>query len=212
MDSSAPGSVYPRSTTTLTLHERFSQVQVDQLARSRTGTFDPVPLQQPKGCGPPQVFMKRERSSLLHQQTRYLSLEVKQHFRRKSVWTRLGGQQETRLLSTCRPPGFWSFMNKYRRRTSFTSTYRGRGNLDSRLGQRRHLRKRNIQKRKGRTHLQRGGAGASRGRGFSKDQVPTKEHLDAQLDEYMSMSKSRLDAQLDEYMSMAGQTHWGLGV
>lgn len=31
--------------------------------------------------------------------------------------------------------------------------------------------------------------------------MPTKKQLDAQLDEYMSRSRSRLDAQLDEYMS-----------
>ncbi|XP_076842927.1 chromatin target of PRMT1 protein-like isoform X2 [Brachyhypopomus gauderio] len=31
--------------------------------------------------------------------------------------------------------------------------------------------------------------------------VPTREELDAQLDDYMSMSKSYLDAQLDEYMA-----------
>lgn len=37
----------------------------------------------------------------------------------------------------------------------------------------------------------------------------SKSRLDEQLDDYMSMSKSRLDAQLDEYMSMVGQTHWG---
>lgn len=31
--------------------------------------------------------------------------------------------------------------------------------------------------------------------------LPTREELDAQLDEYMSMTKSQLDAQLDEYMA-----------
>ncbi|XP_056262023.1 chromatin target of PRMT1 protein-like isoform X1 [Pseudoliparis swirei] len=215
MDSSAPCSVYPRSSTTLTLHQRFSQVQEDQLTGSRT--FDPVPLQQPKGRGPPQVFllMKRERPSRLHPQvspwrpvrgpcppgeftswsvpvqTRYLSLGAGPRCRRRSVWTRLGGP--------LRPPGFWSFVNKYRTRTS-----RGPENLHRRLGQRR--KKRNIRKHKGRTHLQRGGASASRGRGFSKEQ------LDAQLEDYMSRSKSRLDAQLDEYMSMAGQAHWAEGL
>ncbi|KAG7218813.1 hypothetical protein INR49_019702 [Caranx melampygus] len=34
----------------------------------------------------------------------------------------------------------------------------------------------------------------------------SKKHLDKQLDNYMSLSKSRLDAELDEYMSMAGDT------
>lgn len=31
--------------------------------------------------------------------------------------------------------------------------------------------------------------------------VPTREELDAQLDDYMSMTKSQLDAQLDAYMA-----------
>ncbi|XP_068425393.1 chromatin target of PRMT1 protein-like [Clinocottus analis] len=210
MESSAADSVYPRSSSTLPLHERFSQVLVDQLTWSRTGSFDSVLLQQPKEREPSKVFQRMTRessSSTLHLQTRYLSLT--QRFRRRSVWTRLGGHVDTPLLSACRPPGYWSFMNKYRRRTGFTCfTCTGRGNLHSRLGQHRLLMKRHIQKKvKGQTHLQRGGASTSRGRGFSKYQVPTKEQLDAQLDDYMSLSKSRLDAQLDEYMAMAGQ-HW----
>ncbi|XP_068586083.1 chromatin target of PRMT1 protein-like isoform X2 [Cebidichthys violaceus] len=207
MDPPQPGGFYLRSTSTVSLNERFSQVLVDQLIRSRIRTLDPV-LQQRMRCGPPQVvlLMERERSSPLHLQTRYPSVAVTQRFTRRSVWTRLGGQQETRLLSTSRPPGFWSFMSKYRWTTSFTC--RRRGNLQSRLGQRRLLRTRNIQKQTGRTHLRRGGATVSRRRGLSKGRVPTKQQLDAQLDEYMSTSRSRLDAQLDEYMSMAGQTHW----
>lgn len=39
-----------------------------------------------------------------------------------------------------------------------------------------------------------------------KRNPPTKKELDAELDAYMSLSKSRLDAELDEYMAMAGQT------
>ncbi|CAL8288109.1 unnamed protein product [Merluccius merluccius] len=35
-------------------------------------------------------------------------------------------------------------------------------------------------------------------------EVPTKEKLDQQLDDYMSMSKRHLDAQLDAYRAMAG--------
>lgn len=34
----------------------------------------------------------------------------------------------------------------------------------------------------------------------------TKSRLDKDLDDYMSLSKSRLDAELDEYMSLAGQS------
>ncbi|XP_054476929.1 uncharacterized protein LOC129109037 isoform X1 [Anoplopoma fimbria] len=202
MESSNTGPCVPRGSSSVSLNERFSQVLVDQLTRSRLRTFDPILLQQRKGC---VLLMRRERSSLLHIQSRSSSVAVQQRCRRRSVWTRLGWQ---RLLSTSRPPGFWSFMNKYRWRSSFTSTCRRRGNLHRRLGQPRLLRTRNIQKLRGRTHLQRGRATALRRRGLSKEQVPTKEQLDAQLDDYMSMSRSRLDKQLDEYMSMAGQTHW----
>ncbi|XP_030271563.1 chromatin target of PRMT1 protein-like isoform X2 [Sparus aurata] len=97
----------------------------------------------------------------------------------------------------------------------------GRGNLCSDLGQQCLLKNRTAGRTQLGVHLQRGGAAASRGRVRSKADVPTKKQLDAQLDQYMSasrsrldrqlddymsLSKSRLDAQLDEYMSMAGQT------
>ncbi|KAJ3597372.1 hypothetical protein NHX12_000900 [Muraenolepis orangiensis] len=42
-------------------------------------------------------------------------------------------------------------------------------------------------------------------KGFTRQaQVPTKEVLDQQLDDYMSMSKRYLDSQLDAYMALAG--------
>ncbi|XP_048009304.1 chromatin target of PRMT1b [Megalobrama amblycephala] len=43
-------------------------------------------------------------------------------------------------------------------------------------------------------------SGCSRAR-FNRHQVPSREQLDEQLDEYMSMSKSHLDAELDAYMA-----------
>ncbi|KAK3550523.1 hypothetical protein QTP70_000034 [Hemibagrus guttatus] len=45
----------------------------------------------------------------------------------------------------------------------------------------------------------RGSAGRSARPDFRP--LPTREELDAQLDEYMSMTKSQLDAQLDAYMA-----------
>lgn len=39
---------------------------------------------------------------------------------------------------------------------------------------------------------------------FTRQAEITKEELDQQLDDYMSMSKRYLDAQLDAYMAMAG--------
>ncbi|XP_059195001.1 uncharacterized protein LOC131976103 [Centropristis striata] len=176
MDSSAAGSLFLRSTSTVSLNQRFSQVLVDQRTRSR------------RGRGSSAVLL--------------LTRDSCQCKTRRSVWTRLGWQQVTRRFSTYRLRGFWSFRNKYRWRTGFISTYRGRGNL-----QRRFVRKRNVKKLPaGRTHLRRGGATASRGRGLSRAQVPTRSELDAELDDYMSMSRSRLDAQLDDYMAKAGQT------
>ncbi|XP_051721497.1 chromatin target of PRMT1b [Ctenopharyngodon idella] len=43
-------------------------------------------------------------------------------------------------------------------------------------------------------------SGCSRAK-FNSHQVPSREQLDEQLDEYMSMSKSHLDAELDAYMA-----------
>ncbi|XP_024263846.1 chromatin target of PRMT1 protein isoform X1 [Oncorhynchus tshawytscha] len=57
------------------------------------------------------------------------------------------------------------------------------------------------------------GAGLGlRGRGWFRsmgkpEKIPTKEELDNQLDNYMSMTKSHLDAELDSYMAMAGSDY-----
>ncbi|XP_062847768.1 chromatin target of PRMT1b [Trichomycterus rosablanca] len=46
------------------------------------------------------------------------------------------------------------------------------------------------------------GRGWAAGRGRAEGRpLPTREQLDEQLDDYMSMTKSHLDAQLDEYMA-----------
>lgn len=44
---------------------------------------------------------------------------------------------------------------------------------------------------------------AARGRGRKNAGVPSRKQLDAQLDEYMSTTKSRLDKDLDDYMSLS---------
>ncbi|XP_041707654.1 chromatin target of PRMT1 protein [Coregonus clupeaformis] len=52
------------------------------------------------------------------------------------------------------------------------------------------------------------GRGGFRCRGMGKpEKIPTKEELDNQLDNYMSMTKSHLDAELDSYMAMAGSDY-----
>ncbi|KAF3692488.1 hypothetical protein EXN66_Car008164 [Channa argus] len=81
----------------------------------------------------------------------------------------------------------------------------GRGNLRTRFCQHGLSKKANSQTLAAGRHLNlqfpRGGGSASRGRGQSRQDIPTKKQLDAQLDDYMSMSKSRLDEQLEDYMS-----------
>ncbi|XP_067456324.1 chromatin target of PRMT1 protein-like [Thunnus thynnus] len=224
MDSSKPDSCFLRSTSAVSLNERFSQV-LDQLTRSRTVTFDPLQLQQRRASAPPPVVLlvKREPPSSL-------ALQVKQRLARRSVWTRLGWRRATRRLAASGARrGFWSFRNKYRWRAALSSAHRRQGHLWRRLGQRRRPERRDVQTptagRQLHLDLRRGGAAASRGRGLSGAEAPTRKQLDAQLDEYMStsrsrldkqledymsLSRSRLDAELDEYMSMAGQTplHW----
>ncbi|XP_029359594.1 uncharacterized protein LOC115044608 [Echeneis naucrates] len=200
----------------------FSQVLVDQVSRSRNVALDRIMTQRRRVSGAPGVvlLLQKDPPSVLGLQAPH----VKQRWRRRqSVWERLGWQQVSRL-SFPRPQGFWSFINKYRWRTRITSTLMRRGRLRSRLGQHHIPTKTNVQKltagprQRPQLNLQMGRAAATWRR--SKDNVPTKRQLDAELDEYMSLSKtrldkeldeymslsrSRLDAQLDEYMSMAGQ-------
>ncbi|XP_070690868.1 chromatin target of PRMT1 protein-like [Pempheris klunzingeri] len=218
MNPCQPGSWFLRSTSSVSLHERFSQVLMDQVTRPRAVTFDPVQVQRRSWRAPPPAVLlaERERSPPPSLQTLRPSGRLRQclmETRRRSVWTRLGWQRVTRGLVASGPLGFWSFRNKYRWSARFTSTYRRRANLCSRLGRRRLLTGRKIQKLTAgqtqlRPYLPGGGASAGRGRGRTTKDVPTKKQLDAQLDEYMSRSKRRLDQELDEYMSMAGQTHW----
>ncbi|XP_027868021.1 uncharacterized protein LOC114141592 isoform X1 [Xiphophorus couchianus] len=226
MEPARPGPVYLRSTTAVSLNERFSQLLMTRLTRP----------------GRPGFRSRRRRAALVQApptcQRRRLRV-------RGSVWTRLGGplltRGPTRRRWFWRRPGFWSFRRKYTwsgrcsapyRRRKAPSEVRGQiqarlagrglrpagGLLDptglllccfstgrgiplSRLGQRRLVETSDLQNQteggRGRT-LRRGGATVSKGRDF----VP-KQQLDAELDEYMSLSRSRLDRQLDDYMSMS---------
>ncbi|XP_041649997.1 chromatin target of PRMT1 protein-like isoform X2 [Cheilinus undulatus] len=206
MDSSKQKSFFLRSTTAVSLNERFSQV-----IKTQAVTFDPVVLQQEAGDDAVQVvlLLKREPPTPVHLKTRVPTLRSDHQARRRSVWTRLSWQPLARRCSTRRRRGFWSFRKKYRWGARFGSAHRSGGNLRHRLGQRRLLKKRNFQK-----PTEGGGASSFRGRNWKRGVVPTKEELDAELDKYMSMSKRRLDEQLDEYMAMAGQAdlRWDWGV
>ncbi|KAG7233003.1 hypothetical protein INR49_006449 [Caranx melampygus] len=218
MESSKP--VILKSTSALSLHERFSQVLLDQ--ETGPSVMDPVLPQLKRAPEPPPVFLVvKEPSSLVCLQGVGVARGMRWHLRRRrrrSVWTRLGWQQVTRRSSTYRRRGFWSFTNKYRWRSRFSSThFWGRGHLQ------RHLQTRTkVQRLTTGPHLSLNlPRGVASKRRRSQDDVPTKKqldkqldeymslskkHLDKQLDNYMSLSKSRLDAELDEYMSMAGDT------
>ncbi|XP_023249451.1 uncharacterized protein LOC111644721 [Seriola lalandi dorsalis] len=196
-----------KSTSAVSLHERFSQVLVDQVTRSRVVTFDAMLPQQRRVSAtlPLVLLVKKKPSSLLRLQAPGVSQRAKWRLtRRRSVWERLGWWRVNRHLPANRLRGFWSFTNKYRGRARFTSTHKRRGHLQSRLGQRRLLTRTNVQRLTAEPHLslnlKRGGATAWK---RCKDDVPTKRQLDKQLDEYMSISKNRLDKQLDRYMSMS---------
>ncbi|XP_014877072.1 uncharacterized protein LOC106939238 [Poecilia latipinna] len=186
MEPARPGPLYLRSTSTVSLNERFSQLLTTRLTRpgrpgSRSRRMRMALVQAPPTCPRRQLRV------------------------RGSVWTRLGGPLLTRGLTrrhwSWRQPGFWSFRRKYTWRGRCSAPYRRQRNLLSRLGQRHLVEKSDLQNQseggRGPT-LWRGGATASKGRGF----VP-KQQLDAELDEYMSLSRSRLDRQLDDYMSMS---------
>ncbi|XP_035991522.1 uncharacterized protein LOC118562728 isoform X2 [Fundulus heteroclitus] len=195
MDAPELGSLYLRSSSTVSLNERFSQVLRNQLTRPDG------PIVMSRGTLPLQPGSRRRRGLLPQRMKLRLGSR-----RRRSIWTRLGGP----LLSRhrCRFPGFWSFRRKYSWRARSSAPYRRRGNLHLCLGRCRLVRTGNPQTptagaRRWSHTAPRGGATSVKGRGFLSSVVPTKQQLDAQLDEYMSLSRRRLDQQLEDYMSMS---------
>ncbi|KAK2845212.1 hypothetical protein Q5P01_011871 [Channa striata] len=209
------GSYFLQSTSALSLNERFSQILLAQLSRSRVVTFESFGLQHRHVTGTPPIVLlvKEESSSLLGLQDQDsvsetvpgISQRVKQRLRcRSSVWTRLGWRQVPCCHSASKTRGFWSFRKKYRWRARSTFARRKWGNLRIPLCQRGHLEKANSRKLTAGHHLRhfpRGGVAAFKGRGQTRQDMPTKKQLDEQLEDYMSKSKSRLDKQLDDYMS-----------
>ncbi|XP_074540144.1 uncharacterized protein LOC141801119 isoform X2 [Halichoeres trimaculatus] len=225
MNSSKLKTFFLRSTTAVSLNERFSQVLADQETQPRTVTFNPIMLQERGGNDALQLvlLMKRQQQKPLLLKSRVSPLRMRQCVRkRRSVWTRLGWRSTTRRFLARRPGGFWSFRNKYKQKTWLTSSNRSTGDLRCRLGKSRHMMKRSAQKPTPNksepgaslhtsamtcqtqlgAHLQKGGASTLRKLGWNRKGVkPTRKQLDAELDKYMSLSKRRLDQQLDEYMS-----------
>ncbi|MED6246997.1 hypothetical protein ATANTOWER_027643 [Ataeniobius toweri] len=120
MDPSQPGLLYLRSTSTVSLNERFSQVLRSQLTRPNKPiirTSEPVSLH-------PRSRLKRAVLPLPQALPVFQRMKLRPRKRRRSIWTRLGGLQLTRHLSYCSLPGFWSFRNKYTLRARSSATYR----------------------------------------------------------------------------------------
>ena len=203
-----------RSTATMSLHERFTQLRkiVVQPIEETPSTRPPPPAPPP----PPQYYVPPpERSeprvdrARMAAQPRYrrenrisrqLAIEAALKLKRKSIKQRLGIRQ-----------------NNFRRNQTQTFGWRGgrarrvrgrfRGGIN---GQWNNMRTQNgnIGRRRQGT-WRRGGGGRGgrggrrqRGRGGRQPQTKvTKEELDQQLDSYMANTKTVLDRDLDDYMS-----------
>lgn len=203
-----------RSTATMSLHERFTQLRkiVVQPIEETPSTRPPPPAPPP----PPQYYVPPpERSeprvdrARMAAQPRYrrenrisrqLAIEAALKLKRKSIKQRLGIRQ-----------------NNFRRNQTQTFGWRGgrarrvRGRFrDGINGQWNNMRTQNgnIGRRRQGT-WRRGGGGRGgrggrrqRGRGGRQPQTKvTKEELDQQLDSYMANTKTVLDRDLDDYMS-----------
>ncbi|XP_029928632.1 chromatin target of PRMT1 protein-like isoform X2 [Myripristis murdjan] len=215
MAASTSDTVTLRSTTAVSLHDRFTQMLMLPMARPAVLTFDPS---------------RRRRSS--HNQQLVLLMEDRRSVRaalpakwgvkrcpgKASVWSRLGSLRGPRRFCgvwNFRHFGLWSFRRRYRwgagtrryKRSGLThrniSSAQLRLPVLARLGGRVVARRSaaalpGTSTRKQPGQRARGGSGGQ----DSRKEPVTKKELDAQLDDYMSMSKSRLDAELDDYMSM----------
>ncbi|KAF4088281.1 hypothetical protein AMELA_G00080390 [Ameiurus melas] len=196
------------STTSLSLDERFTMMLQQQ-----------VPLADNRDTIPQQLTASVKNQRLAQQMANRPSVlaalqnksSVKQHHFKGNIKARLGRPTMS---------GYLRGMSRSWRRPRGRGVLL-RGALSQRfLGTNVSL----IQQQHG-PHISRGGLTGSRGlrgalrgragrgmlfvgrdlagRGARRDSrpLPTREELDAQLDDYMSMTKSQLDAQLDAYMA-----------
>ncbi|XP_055084007.1 chromatin target of PRMT1 protein-like [Periophthalmus magnuspinnatus] len=218
-----PDLLYLEQKTTQSLHNRFSEILLEQMTQRKV-LFK----------GNKKLMVLRLRNSPRSQGASP----------KGSVWTRIGWKGPWRR-------GVWNFRNKYQRavrfspahKTSispilrsrfsaapsscFVSAPKSRFSLGPKRGTVREVLKRRLQGHtclfkgksvqsrlgvgpKGRDQLGAGseGCGLSVGvplkrHGLQKKAVPSKKQLDSQLDRYMSKTKSRLDADLDRYMSLS---------
>lgn len=222
-----PEPPYLENKTTQSLHDRFSEVLMEQLTQRKV------------------LFKGRQRSMVLHLRNiprakSWSRIQAQGAAPKASVWTRIGWKSPWRQ-------GVWNFRNKYRRRvhfspapsTQFSPAHNSRFLLvprsclsltPQRTGLGGVMRKRRLlgqmpqpfkgaalslnavlKKRRSQGALPRlfkaksmcsrlGVASAVQRRALKKA-PPTKKQLDLELDQYMSKSRSRLDQQLDDYMS-----------
>lgn len=219
-----------KSATNMSLHERFTSLRHIKTTPSSETRSKSMPAQQVKYYTPPtpavssryhglfeeddddveiveetRPFSFRRPALQSHQRPpmqRHLAFQAALRLKRKSIKQRLGPrpliyhQQNLRYRN-----------QNFRGRRNFTQ-YRGQwgGNFNRDNWHFRNQRQRRNNRGnsfRGRWRNNRGGGGRG-GRGQQRNQPKmTREELDAQLDQYMSKTKTVLDHDLDEYMSQA---------
>lgn len=206
-----PAKIVLKSTTSKTLNDRFTEMARKQVR------------------SPPQVTITGVRSNQF--QVAQASIKNRrlaaQMANRPNIQEVLGGDNSSNLKSRLGSPGSGrggvkKGLLKNRLGTGSPATVKNRGGFGGRLKQSRGQGiVRGVVKRggirgnvgvgrsgRGLQRAKRGARGgrvgrvATRGRGRG-DKPVSKDKLDAELDQYMSKTKSHLDAELDEYMQHA---------
>lgn len=211
-----PAKIVLKSTTSKTLNDRFTEVARKQVR------------------SPPQVTVTGVRSNQFQVaqasvKNRRLAAQMAN---RPDIQAAVGGDNTSNLKSRLGSPargrgGVKKGLLKNRLGTGLAVAAKARGGFGGRLKQGRGqanprgfvrrggVRGQGVVGRSGRgmqaasrgvrgVRVGRGGArGRGRGRGRG-DKPVSKDKLDAELDQYMSKTKSHLDAELDEYMQHAG--------
>ncbi|XP_057690889.1 uncharacterized protein LOC130915120 isoform X2 [Corythoichthys intestinalis] len=177
-----PALVRPTKTSNVSLHQRFSQVMIEQMTRPSMMAFpqpqllfvaSPIPFVPQMGvpCPAPSPAVRT--------------------FGRANVWSRLGRERS----------GYWNFRTKYGWRARCRTIRLRRAALFRRTARLRRAGGSAARRPDTSGELPDARPEAGRRPWLRRQDVPTKRQLDMQLDRYMSRSKSRLDAQLDDYMA-----------
>ncbi|XP_047667360.1 chromatin target of PRMT1b isoform X2 [Tachysurus fulvidraco] len=195
-----------KSTSSMSLDERFTMMMHSQQ----------VQLADIRDTMPQKLTASVENQRLVQQMANRPSvlaalqnkLSVKQHQCKGSVKARLGRPMMRRGLhemswSWGRPRGRGVLLrgDLSHRFTNGSLIQQQHGSYINRGGPTQSRGLRGALRGKGRATLFVGRGSAGRSARPDCRTLPTREELDAQLDEYMSMTKSQLDAQLDAYMA-----------